>query len=131
MAEVIIRFEQVGKIKEGQYILIDGVVCKIDSIDKSKPGKHGAAKARMVATGVFNDKKMNFLKGTQTDTEVPILDKGNGQIIADLGEKYQMMDIADYQTYEVEKREFTSLQAGDEVEYIKAGDNIRIVRKKS
>jgi len=131
MAEVQIRFEQVGKIKEGQYILIDGVVCKIDSIDKSKPGKHGAAKARMVATGVFNDKKMNFLKATSADTEVPILDKGNGQIIADLGEKYQMMDMVDYQTYEVEKREFTTLNSGDEVEYIKAGDNIRIIRKKS
>ena len=118
-------------MKEGQFIVIDEMICKIYSIQKSKPGKHGAAKIRMVANGVFLDKKTNLLKPADADIEVPVLDKGNAQVIADLGDKYQIMDIADYQTYEVVKGEFKDLQAGDNLEYIKAGSNIKIMRKKS
>ncbi|HOD89812.1 MAG TPA: translation initiation factor IF-5A [archaeon] len=125
-----IKFAQLGQLKEGQYIVIEDIICKIDSMEKSKPGKHGAAKIRMTATGVFNDKKMNLLKGTGVDVEVPIMDKGNAQIIANLGDKYQIMDTTNYQTFDVDKREFTDLQPGDNVEYIKAGSQVRIVRKK-
>ena len=73
---------------------------------------------------------MNLLKPSSDDIEVPILDKGNAQVIADLGNKYQVMDTANYQTYEVDKDEFTDLVAGNEIEYLKAGSMIKISRKK-
>jgi len=125
-----IKFMELGQVKEKQFILIDGVICKVDTITKSKPGKHGSAKIRMTATGVFGGQKMNLLKPSSEDVEIPILDKGNAQIIADLGNKYQVMDMANYQTYEVDKDEFTELVAGSEIEYIKAGSMIKISRKK-
>ena len=131
MVDFQTKFAKAGQMKEGQFIVIDEMICKIYSIQKSKPGKHGAAKIRMVANGVFLDKKTNLLKPADADIEVPVLDKGNAQVIADLGDKYQIMDIADYQTYEVVKGEFKDLQAGDNLEYIKAGSNIKIMRKKS
>ena len=131
MVDFQTKFAKAGQMKEGQFIVIDGMICKIYSIQKSKPGKHGAAKIRMVAKGVFVDKKTNLLKPSDADVEVPVLDKGNAQVIADLGDKYQIMDIEDYQTYEVTKGEFKDLQAGDNLEYMKAGSNIKIVRKKS
>jgi len=111
-----IKFSELGQVKEKQFILIDDVICKVDTITKSKPGKHGAAKIRMTATGVFTGQKMNLLKPSSEDVQIPILDKGNGQIIADLGTKYQVMDMANYQTYEVDKDEFTDLAAGSEIE---------------
>ena len=125
-----IKFSELGQVKEKQFILIDDVICKVDTITKSKPGKHGAAKIRMTATGVFTGQKMNLLKPSSEDVQIPILDKGNGQIIADLGTKYQVMDMANYQTYEVDKDEFTDLAAGSEIEYIKAGSSIKISRRK-
>ncbi|PVX24043.1 MAG: translation initiation factor IF-5A, partial [Candidatus Bathyarchaeum sp.] len=39
----------VGALRVGSYIIIDDAPCKIVSYSKSKPGKHGAAKARIVA----------------------------------------------------------------------------------
>ncbi|HDQ06034.1 MAG TPA: translation initiation factor IF-5A, partial [Candidatus Bathyarchaeota archaeon] len=36
----------VGALRVGSYIIIDGEPCKIVSYSKSKPGKHGSAKAR-------------------------------------------------------------------------------------
>ncbi len=125
-----IKFMELGQVKEKQFILINGVICKVDSITKSKPGKHGAAKIRMTATAVFTGQKMNLLKPSSEDVEIPILDKGNAQVIADLGNKYQIMDTASYQTYEVDKDEFTDLVAGSDIEYLKAGSTIKISRKK-
>lgn len=125
-----IKFAQVGQLKEKQFIVIDDVICRIDTIAKSKPGKHGAAKIRMTATAVFTGQKMNLLKPSTEDVEVPIIDKGNAQIIADLGNKFQIMDINDYKTYEVEKGEFSDLGTGGEIEYMKAGSSIKISRKR-
>lgn len=131
MTEMEFKFGQAGQLKVGQYVIIDDVACKIDTVDKSKPGKHGAAKIRITATGVFNGKKMNLLKPGDADVKIPVLEKGNAQVIADLGDKYQIMDANNYQTYEVEKREFTDLNAGDNIEYTKAGDFIKVIRKKA
>jgi len=130
MRDFDIKFAELGQVKEKQFILIDGVICKIDTITKSKPGKHGAAKIRLTATAVFTGTKMNLLKPSSEDVEIPILDKGNAQVIADLGNKYQIMDTQNYQTLEVDKDDFTDLVAGSEIEYLKAGALIKISRKK-
>jgi translation initiation factor 5A len=130
MRDFDIKFMELGQIKEKQFLLIDDVICKVDTITKSKPGKHGAAKIRLTATAVFTGSKMNLLKPSSEDVQIPILDKGNAQVIADLGNKYQVMDTANYQTMEVDKDEFKDLIAGSEIEYLKAGALIKIVRKK-
>jgi translation initiation factor 5A len=130
MSEYEKKFAQLGQLKEKQYIIIDDVICKIDTMTKSKPGKHGAAKMRLTATAVFTGQKTNLLKPTNATVEVPVIDKGNAQIIADIGDKYQIMDTTNYQTYDVNKGDFKGLVAGNEVEYMKAGDLIKIVRKK-
>ena len=40
---------EVRELKVGRYMLIDEEPCKIMEITMSKPGKHGEAKARIVA----------------------------------------------------------------------------------
>jgi translation initiation factor 5A len=130
MTEYEKKFAQLGQLKEKQYIIIDDVICRIDTMTKSKPGKHGAAKMRLTATSVFTGQKMNLLKPTSASVEVPVMDKGNAQVIADLGDKYQLMDMSSYQTLEVSKQDFKDLVAGNEIEYMKAGNLIKIVRKK-
>ena len=46
-----------GGIKVGQYIVIDGIACKVMDYAHSKPGKHGGAKVRLVAMGIFEPVK--------------------------------------------------------------------------
>ena len=36
---------ELGSLKAGSYVIIDGEPCRIVEMTKSKPGKHGSAKA--------------------------------------------------------------------------------------
>ncbi|MFP3484331.1 MAG: translation initiation factor IF-5A, partial [Caldivirga sp.] len=45
------RTASAGDIKEGSYIMIDNVPCRVVEVEKSKTGKHGSAKARIVGIG--------------------------------------------------------------------------------
>jgi len=74
---------------------------------------------------------MNLLKPSDADIEVPVIDKANAQVISDIGDKYQIMDVTTYQTYDVDKAEFKDLKVGDNIEYMKAGSFIKISRKRA
>ncbi|VVC00603.1 Translation initiation factor 5A [uncultured archaeon] len=125
------KFDQAGSLSPGMYVIIEGEVCQVKGVEKSKPGKHGAAKIRATAMGLFKDVKKTLLKPVDGDIEIPIIDRGNGQVVALMGDRVQIMDQKDYATYEIEKpKDVQGLASGAEIEYIKWGDNIRITRKK-
>jgi len=122
------HFEQIGKLKEGSYILIDGVPCVIKQIEKSKPGKHGSAKARITAIGIFDDIKRPLLKPTSADCEVPWIERKKGIIVAVMGNTVQLMDEKTYETFDVQKPADIELKAGMAIEFLRYGKNVRIVR---
>ncbi len=125
------KFVKVSQLKENGYVLIDDIVCRINSIDKSKPGKHGSTKARIVATGVFQNTKKGMLQPTSADAQVPIIEKGTAQIVAVMGNTLQLMDTTSYQTFNTDlPSELKGLKSGDEVEYMKYGENAKVLRKK-
>ncbi|AJF60813.1 MAG: translation initiation factor IF-5A [Candidatus Diapherotrites archaeon] len=125
------RFAQAGHLKPGSYVLIDSFPCQVKSTEKSKPGKHGAAKVRVVAMGVFDNQKRNLLKPADADVEVPIIEKKSAQVVAVMGETIQLMNVESYETFDIPKpKEIVGLQGGVEVEYHKWGNYIRVVRKK-
>jgi translation initiation factor 5A len=125
------KFGKVGQLKEGNYVLVDDAVCQIKGIEKSKPGKHGAAKARVTAIGVFDDVKRTLLKSTHDEAEIPIVQRGNAQVSAVMGETISLMDIGSYEVFECPKpKDVAGIRAGDEVEYIRVDQNMRILRKK-
>ncbi|MCF2136009.1 MAG: translation initiation factor IF-5A [Candidatus Thorarchaeota archaeon] len=98
-----IRKTEAKTLKPGSYFLIDGEPCRVVSIEKSKPGKHGAAKANIVAIGFFDGRKRNTIMPADRMVDVPVIDKRSATIIADMGETYQLMDAETYETYEVPK----------------------------
>ncbi len=124
------KFANAGGFKPGSYLLIDGEPCQVKSLEKSKPGKHGSAKARITAMGIFKETKKTLLKPTDADVEVPIILKGNAQVVAVMGEIVQIMDIDSYETYDVPKPKDVQAPAGAEVEYIHWGSFVKITRKK-
>lgn len=98
-----IKKSEAKSLKPGAYFLIEGEPCRVISIEKSKPGKHGSAKANIVAAGFFDNRKRNVIMPADRMVDVPLIDKTSATVIADLGENYSLMDSETFETYEVPK----------------------------
>lgn len=98
-----IKKSEAKSLKPGAYFLIEEEPCRVISIEKSKPGKHGSAKANIVAIGFFDNRKRNVIMPADRMVDVPLIDKTSATVIADLGETYSLMDSETYETYEVPK----------------------------
>ena len=124
---------ELGTLKVGSYVMIEDQPCRIVSYSKSKPGKHGSAKARVVAMGVFDGVKRSFVKPRSSQVVVPIIEKRAGQVIALLPSAIQIMDLETYEIFETpipEEALKSKLTSGVEVEFWRILDRIKIVRTK-
>jgi translation initiation factor 5A len=122
-----------GSLRVGSYIIIDNEPCRIVSYDHSKPGKHGSAKARVAAMGVFDGSKHSLVSPVSANVEVPLINKKNGQIISISGDTLQIMDLETFEVFEtsaVEEEIRTKIRQGGEVEYWQVLDRVKIVRVK-
>jgi translation initiation factor 5A len=122
-----------GSLKIGSYIIIDGEPCRIVSYDHSKPGKHGSAKARVAAIGVFDGSRHSLVSPVSANVDVPLIDKRNGQVISISGKTLQIMDLETFEVFEtsaVEDEIRDKIAQGREVEYWKVLERIKIVRAK-
>ncbi len=124
----------VGSLREGRYIIVDGEPCRIVGITKSKPGKHGAAKARIVAIGIFDDAKRSFVKPVDANVEVPIINKRSGQVFSVTSSGVQIMDLETYEYLDAPFPEDKDLKAklvsGVQIEYWQILGRVKIIRIK-
>ncbi|OGS47312.1 MAG: translation initiation factor IF-5A [Euryarchaeota archaeon RBG_16_67_27] len=111
---------EIRELKVNRYIVIDDEPCRILSIQISKPGKHGEAKARLEAVGLFDEQKRSIVHPVTHKVRVPMIDKRKGQVLSVHGNVAQMMDLETYQTFELPVPE--DLQArltpGQEIMYM-------------
>jgi translation initiation factor 5A len=123
---------EVKTLKVGKYVIIDGEASKITSIQTSSPGKHGAAKARVEAMGIFDKQKRNFVKPVDSKCDVPMIDKRLGQVLALMGDDVQLMDLENYETFEIPVPDELKgkLNEGSEVDYIMAMGKKKVMRIK-
>jgi translation initiation factor 5A len=125
---------EVGSLKIGQYVLIDGEPCRIVEFEKSKPGQHGSAKARIVAISAFTGQKKNLISPVDGKAEVPLIDKRTGQVLSISGNLLQVMDMENYQTFETPLPDDEDLKkqmaSGIEVEYWSVMGRNMVVRRK-
>jgi translation initiation factor 5A len=122
-----------GSLKVGSYIIIDNEPCRIVSYDHSKPGKHGSAKARVAAIGVFDGSRHSLVSPVSANVEVPLINKRNGQVISISGQTLQIMDLETFEVFEtsaVEEEIRNKIRQGGEVEYWQVLDRVKIVRAK-
>ena len=85
---------EIRELKVGRYVNIDDEPCKIISIDTSKPGKHGSAKANIVATSIFTGAKKSLVGPVSTKCQVPVIDKRKGQVLYTQDNEISILDIA-------------------------------------
>jgi translation initiation factor 5A len=123
-----------GSLKIGSNIIIEDVACKIVEIEHSKPGKHGSAKVRITAIGLFDGAKRNIVCPVDARVDVPLIEKKSGQVIALSGDDVQLMDLGTYeQLYApmpTEEDIKAKLATGLEVEYWQVLGKLKIVRVK-
>ncbi|MDD3041869.1 MAG: translation initiation factor IF-5A [Methanosarcinaceae archaeon] len=119
---------EVKNLKEGKYVIIDDEACVIKSISKSKPGKHGAAKARVEAIGIFDGQKRSFIGSVATKIYVPIVERKSAQILSITGDVAQLMDMGDFSTFEIPIPEEykDKVQEGEDISYITALGKIKL-----
>ena len=126
---------ELGDLKVGSYVLVEGEPCRIVDYAKSKPGKHGAAKARVVAIGVFDSVKRSFVRPVSAQVDVPLIEKRGGQVISLLPNSVQIMDLENYEIFEAPQPEDkdikSNMASGVEVEYWRILGRTRIMRIKS
>lgn len=111
---------EMRELKVNRYIIIDEEPCKILSIQMSKPGKHGEAKARLEAIGLFDGQKRSIVHPVTHKVRVPMIDKRRAQILSIHDNKAQLMDLETYETFELEVPEElrATVLAGQETMYM-------------
>ncbi|MBU0590648.1 translation initiation factor IF-5A [Candidatus Micrarchaeota archaeon] len=118
------------ELKVGKYVLIEDIPCRIVSIESSKPGKHGSAKMRITAIGIFNGQKKTLLTPGDADADVPIIDRKAVQIMSMSGSNAQVMDKESYEVYDIEIPEelLAQAQAGKEADILEAMGKRKVER---
>lgn len=116
-----IEYAELGDLKSGSYVVIDGEPCRVVEISRAKTGKHGSAKVHVVAIGLFTGSRKSLVGPADQRVEVPIIDKRYAQIVAIVGDRVQLMDLETYETFEVDLPQDVEIRSklapGIEVEY--------------
>lgn len=122
-------FATAKELKVGKYVLVDDIPCRIVGIESSKPGKHGSAKMRITAIGIFDGQKKTMLTPGDADVEVPIIERKTAQVMSVSGNTAQVMDSKSYEMYDIEVPEdVTGIESGKEVEILEAMGKRKIER---
>ena len=90
-----------GTIKDGSFIVIDGVACKVMSAETSKSGKHGHAKARIVAVGLLDNKKREIVMPAHDNVDVPVIEKKSAAVLSVTGDMANVMDDETFETFDL------------------------------
>jgi translation initiation factor 5A len=121
---------EVRELKEGRYIVIDDEPCKIISISTSKPGKHGEAKARIEAMGLFDNNKKSVVYPVKHKVLVPMIDKRNAQVVSIMGSEAQLMDLETYEMFSLPVTDEVkdTIRPGGDVMYMIVMERKKITR---
>ena len=121
---------EVRELKANRYMIIDEEPCKILSISTSKPGKHGEAKARIEAIGLFDEVKRSVVHPVKHKVDVPLIDKRSAQVLSIAEKEVQLMDMTTYETFDlgIDETMKALLAPGKEVQYMEAMGRRKIMR---
>lgn len=95
------KVTNVGSLKEGNYVILDGEACVVKSIQLSKTGKHGSMKCRLEAMTLIDNKKKVQIFPSSDKIEVPIIEKKEAQILSVHEDKANVMDLVTFETFDI------------------------------
>lgn len=119
---------EIRTLKVGRFCVVDDEAYKILSISKSKPGKHGSAKARLELVSLFSSKKISHV-GTVTDNiYVPMIEKGTAMVTHLEGNEVHAMNMKDHTMMILPMESEMNIEAGKEIMWMEALDRFKIIR---
>ena len=83
-------------------MMVDEEPCQIKASERSKSGKHGHAKVRIVCVGLFDDNKRSLTIPSGHMVEIPEIFKGSAQINFIEDKSINIMDLESYESIEVD-----------------------------
>ena len=121
---------EIKDLKKGSFVTIDGVPCRVDDVSISKSGKHGHAKVRVDAIGLFDGIRKSIVKPSDARVDTPMILKKKAQVLAIIGNKAQLMNLEDYSTLELDIPEELQgkLKEGEEVFFFEV-DGVRTLKQ--
>ena len=119
---------EIRTLKVGRFCVVDDEAYKILSISKSKPGKHGSAKARLELVSLFSNKKISHV-GTVTDNiQVPMIEKGTAMVTHIDGNEVHAMNMRDHSMMILPMEDEMTIEAGQEIMWMEALGRYKIIR---
>ena len=91
----------VNTLKKGSYVVLEGAACIVSDTMTSRPGKHGHAKIRVIASGMIDNKKRDVVMPGHDNVEVPIIDKLSAQILSLTPDTANVMDMDSFVTFDL------------------------------
>ena len=119
--------KEVRDLQEGGYVMIDDAACKINAYSTAKPGKHGSAKARIEAKGVFDSKKRSLSQPVDAKIWVPIIERKQGQVVSVDDGDMQVMDLETYETITMRIPDDVDVDPDDNIDYLEMDGQRKIV----
>lgn len=126
------KITEVGKLKEGRFIIIDDEPCRIVQFSPLPPGKHGHVNAKINAIGLFDSQRHSIIQPTNAKIEAPIIERGIAKVLAIVANTAQLMNLTTYETFElpISVNFRGDVREGGKVEYIQALGRRKIERVK-
>ncbi len=112
------KLVDVGGLKKGDTIILDGAACKVTDLATSRPGKHGHAKVNLTAVGILDNKKRQTVMPGHDKIEAPIILKKSAQVLSVSGKKANVMDTETYETFDMDIPEELKADVHDGVEVL-------------
>ena len=91
----------IGTLQKGNFVVIDGVACRVVDTQTSRPGKNGHAKVRMQAVGLLDGRKREIVMPGHDNIPVPIIDKRTAQVLSISGDTANVMDSETFETFDL------------------------------
>lgn len=96
-----IKQVQITSLKPGRYVVIDGIACRVNKMDISKPGKHGHAKCRVEAVGLIRGEKKVIVLPGHDKIDSPVIEKKSAQVLSVHGDIANVMDEENFETFDL------------------------------
>jgi translation initiation factor 5A len=115
---------EIKNLKPNGFVLIDDAPCRVEKVQVSSTGKHGHSKVRLDVVGLLDGVRRNIIKPADETVDVPIVEKKKAQVLSIMGNKAQIMDLADYSTFELEipEERKEEVKQGEEIDYFEVCD---------
>ena len=119
---------EVRTLKVGRYVALEENAYKILGMSKSKPGKHGGAKARIELEDIFTNQQRSHVAPVTDSINVPMIEKGSAIITHIDGNEVHAMDNKTYEAMILPVEEGMNLVAGGEILWMEAMGRYKMSR---